>query len=99
MRRSLFCLFFVVLSASAAAADQVTLKNGDRLTGAIVSGDGKTLLMKSEYAGDVTIQWDAITAIESSEELHLTLKDGKRLAGKVSTSDGTIVVAPGAAKK
>ncbi len=43
-----------------AAADQVTLKNGDRLSGDIVSGDGKTLLIKTEFAGDITIQWDAI---------------------------------------
>jgi len=97
MRRSLLCVLLWVLAASAAAADQVTLKNGDRLTGTIVSGDGKTLLLKSEYAGDVTIKWDAITAIESSQNLNLTLKDGKRLSGKVSTNDGTLEVAPGAA--
>ena len=97
MRRSLLCVLFGVLLGSAAVADQVTLKNGDRLTGTIVSADGKTLVMKSEYAGDVTIQWDAITAIESSQELHVTLKGGKQLAGKISTSDGTVAVAPGTA--
>ena len=97
MRRSLLCVLLWMLAASAAAADQVTLKNGDRLTGTIVSADGKTLLLKSEYAGDVTIKWDAITAIESSQNLNLTLKDGKRLSGKVSTNDGALVVAPGAA--
>jgi hypothetical protein len=94
MRRCALLVFFWVLSAFAASADQVTLKNGDRLSGTIVSGDEKTLLLKTEFVGDVTIQWDAITAIESSQNLNLTLKDGKRLVGKVSTSDGTLVVAP-----
>jgi hypothetical protein len=74
-------------------ADQVTLKNGDRISGKIVSGDGKKLQMKSEFAGDVSIQWGAITGIESSQKITLTLKDGSLLSGKVSTQDGKLVVA------
>src|SRR5208337_745515 len=93
MRRSLMCVLLLMVSAAGATADQVTLKNGDRLTGTIVSGDGKALLLKTEFAGDVTIQWDAITAIESGQNLNLTLKDGRRLAGKVTTEDGKFVVA------
>jgi len=81
------------MSAAAATADQVTLKNGDRLTGTIVSGGGKSLLVKTEFAGDVTIQWEAITAIESTQNLNVTLKDGSRLAGKVTTQDGKFLVA------
>src|ERR1700682_3983446 len=82
MRRSFLCAILVLAAALAARADQVTLKNGDRLTGSIVNSDGKTLLIKTEFAGDVTVQWDAITGIESSGKLNLTLKDGKRLSGK-----------------
>lgn len=93
MRRCALVVFFWMLAVSTATADQVTLKNGDRLTGTIVSGDGKTLLLKTEFVGDVTIQWDAVTAIDSSENLNLTLKDGKKLSGKVTTSDGTLLVA------
>lgn len=93
MRRCFLCLPVFWLLASAALADQIILKNGDRLTGNIVTGDGKSLLLKTEFVGDVTIQWDAITAIESSDILHLTLKDGKRLSGKVTTQDGKFVVA------
>jgi hypothetical protein len=37
----------------ASRADQVTLKNGDRLTGMIVKSDAKTLLIKTEFAGGV----------------------------------------------
>jgi putative salt-induced outer membrane protein YdiY len=93
MRRSFFCVILLLVSATLAVGDQVTLKNGDRLTGMIVSGDGKTLLLKTEFAGDVTITWDAITSIESARNLNLTLKDGSRLAGKVTTLDGKFVVA------
>jgi len=92
MRRGLVCALLWGVFVSGALADQVTLKNGDRLSGTIVSGDGKTLLLKSEFAGDVTIQWDAVTAIESSQNLNFMLKDGKRLAGKVTTSDGRFII-------
>lgn len=93
MRRSFLCALVLAGMASAAVADQVTLKNGDRLSGGIVSGDGKTLLLKTEFAGDVTIQWDAIVGIESTEHLNLTLKDGTKLSGKITTTDGKFVVA------
>jgi putative salt-induced outer membrane protein YdiY len=93
MVRSLFSITMLLFLASAALADQVALKNGDRLTGSIVSGDGKTLVIKTEFAGDVTIQWDALTAIESTQNLNLMLKDGKRLSGKITTQDGKFVVA------
>jgi len=99
MRRSFLMGTVLLWLASVALADvdKVTLKNGDRFSGTIVSGDGKALLMKTEFAGDVTIKWDAITAIESSQDLHLTLKDGQRISGKVSTTDGKFVVAGAAA--
>jgi putative salt-induced outer membrane protein len=97
MRRSILCALVLVWMASTAVADQVTLKNGDRLSGDIVSGDGKTLLLKTEFAGDVTIQWDAIVGIESTQNLNLTLKDGTKLSGKITTTDGKFVVAGAAA--
>jgi hypothetical protein len=43
---------FLVLSSSL-FADQVTLKNGDRLTGTVVKSDGKTLVIHTDAAGDV----------------------------------------------
>jgi putative salt-induced outer membrane protein YdiY len=76
-------------------ADQVTLKNGDRLTGIIVKSDddAKTLLIKSDLAGDVTIKWDAVTAIVSSQPLHIILSDGRVIVGRVTTTDGTLEIA------
>ncbi len=98
MRRGFLCLCTLLLGGALAHADQVTLKNGDRLTGTIVTGDGKTLLIKTEFTGDVTVQWDAITDIESQQVLNLTLKDGTRLSGKITTVDGKFVaMAPAAA--
>lgn len=78
----------LLLLGSQLFADQVILKNGDRLTGSIVNSDSKTLTLKSEFAGEVKIQWDAVQEITSTQPLYLTGKDGQVLVGKVRTSDG-----------
>jgi putative salt-induced outer membrane protein YdiY/sRNA-binding regulator protein Hfq len=74
-------------------ADQVTLKNGDRLTGTIVKFDQDKLLLKSEFAGDVSLQWAAVTAIVSAEPLHVALKNGQTVVGVISTKDEKFEVA------
>jgi putative salt-induced outer membrane protein YdiY len=84
---------FLCLCASASQADQIALKNGDRLTGTIVKSDTKTLLLKTDFAGDVNLQWDAVTSIVSTQSLHLTLKDGQTIVGIVTTNDGKFEVA------
>ena len=78
---------------SAVFADQITLKNGDHLSGTIVKSDGKTLVLHTEFAGDVTVQFSAITQISTEKELHVTTSDQKTLVGPVTTSDGKIEVA------
>lgn len=95
LRRLELCLTLIVLLgfSSALFADQITLKNGDRLTGTVVKSDGKTLVLHTEAAGDVTIQFGAITDIKTDAELHVSLKGGKTAVGPVSTTDGKIEVA------
>jgi small nuclear ribonucleoprotein (snRNP)-like protein len=94
MRRSGIAGGILCFCAMNASADQVVLKNGDRLTGRIVKTDDKqeTLLIKTELAGDVSVKWDAITGIVSTQPLHLTLKDGQTIVGTVATADGTFDV-------
>jgi putative salt-induced outer membrane protein YdiY len=88
-----FVALILLLTAVPALADQVSLKNGDRLTGTIVSSDGKTLMLHTEYAGDLTVKWDAVKGIESSEPLRVDLSNGKTAIGPVSTTDDTVKVA------
>ncbi|MFZ0419305.1 MAG: DUF481 domain-containing protein [Candidatus Sulfotelmatobacter sp.] len=90
--QSIGLMAFVGL-ASAAFADQITLKNGDHLSGTIVKSDGKTLVLHTEYVGDVTVQFAAITQITTEKELHVTTTDKKTVVGPVTTSDGKIEVA------
>ena len=79
--------------ASTVFADQITLKNGDHLSGTVVKSDGKTLVLHTDYAGDVTVQFEAITQLTTEKELHVTTSDKKTVVGPVTTSDGKIEVA------
>jgi putative salt-induced outer membrane protein YdiY len=80
-------------------ADQVTLKNGDRLTGAIIKYEGENLILKSVFAGEVKIQWEAVERITSASPLYVTSKDGRVLVGTVTTAEGVVEVHTSDAKK
>jgi putative salt-induced outer membrane protein YdiY len=82
----------VVVSTYTLFADQVVLKNGDRLSGTITKSDEKVLLLKTDFAGDVSIDWPAVQEITAAEPLHISLKDGQTLVGPVTTSDGNLSV-------
>jgi putative salt-induced outer membrane protein YdiY len=79
--------------APSAFADQVTLKNGDRLTGSIITSDAKTLVLKTDYADTVMIKWDFVQQIESRQPLYVGTKAGQVVVGPVTTSDNKLAVA------
>ena len=91
MRRH-FAVAFLLLLAIPALADQVVLKNGDKLTGTIAKSDGKTLVLKTDYAGDLTIKFDAIQSFTSAGDLNVTA-EGKTSVGPVTTAGDQLVVA------
>jgi putative salt-induced outer membrane protein len=87
-------LILLVGLAPAALADQITLKNGDHLSGTIVKSDGKTLVLHTEFAGDVTLQFAAITQITADKPLHVALKNGQTVVGPITSSEGKLEVTP-----
>src|ERR1700690_909952 len=92
----LWALLSVFTFCAALFADQVVLKNGDRLTGTITKSDDKTLLIKTEFAGDVTVQWPAAQEVISAQPLHVATSNGKTAVGPVATADGNLAVATAA---
>jgi putative salt-induced outer membrane protein len=92
--RIISCL---TLAGGLLLADQLTLKNGDRITGKILKKDGDKVTIKSDLMGEVTIPWDAVTAITSDDPLTVVLPDGKSVSGKLSSAEGTMAVATPAA--
>ena len=86
-------LILVFLCPASLLADQIVLKNGDRLTGTIEKSDDKTLVIKTEFAGEVTVQWPAVQEINSTQALYVSLSNGQTVVGTVTTSDGNLQVA------
>lgn len=78
---------------SSAFADEVTLKNGDRFTGTIVKGDGKSIVLHTDAAGDITIQLSSIQDIKTDKDLHIGLKGGKTVVGPITGTNEKFQIA------
>lgn len=90
--RPYWIVLCVCFSASSLLADQITMNNGDRLSGAIIKSDAKNLVLKSAYAGTLTVPWDSVEQISSNEPLDVTSTNGQVLEGTVSTNSGNLEV-------
>ncbi len=90
-------LVLTFLLASIAAADQIVLKNGDRVTGSVVKKDAKTLTVKTQHFGTVTVDWDQVATITADTPLTVVLPGGKTVQGTVTTNNGALEVKSGAA--
>src|SRR2546430_7936239 len=92
MRQGVLLFVLWLMTSATRSADQVTLQNGDRLTGSIVKSDAKTLLVRTEFAGEVNIKWEAIAAMEASQPLLLVVRDGQTIVVRLTTSEGELEV-------
>ena len=89
--------FFVCLVFSTAWADQIVLKDGDRITGAIVKKDGQDVTIQSKNFGLVTLKWDDIATVRTDQPLTVVLPDDQTVKANIQTQDDRIqVAAPGA---
>ena len=95
MKRLALTLSATLLISLAASAETVTLKNGDHITGTVVKSDGKTLVVKTDYAGEVTIGWASIQDLSSDKKLFVATPDKKMVSGTVATQDADLVVTTG----
>jgi putative salt-induced outer membrane protein YdiY len=91
--QSLRILAFVFVITISLSAEQITLTNGDRLTGTILKSDGTTLTLKTALAGTVEIQWSGIKELKSDQTLVVTSSSSSQPAsGVVTAKDGTVTV-------
>lgn len=102
----LFALAFPGAAARAAADDSaakaekpapdvITFTNGDQLTGKFVRAIGDTITFHSDVAGDVSVKWEKVKELRSSQQFAVLLK-GQHVNHKTPSSavpQGTIQVA------
>ena len=77
----LFSVFVLVAFSGAALADQITLKNGDRITGTVIKADGKVLIFNSELVGEIKVALDNLKEITTDKPLFVGLNDGRTVYG------------------
>lgn len=82
--------------AACAQADQLTLVNGDRLTGTIVAKETEFLILQTPHLGELKVRWSEVRRIFSEKEVKLFLSDGTMVRGSLETvTDGTVVIHTG----
>jgi len=69
----MLCILLLCLFSVSALADEVRLKNGDRITGEIQEVKGEHLVLRSDYAGQLSIDLDkvdSVSIVDARGELH-----------------------------
>ena len=91
----LLCLLALSLVlASRAGADEIQFLNGDRLTGKIVSAEGGKVVIKTESAGDVTVDLSKVKTISTDEPIVVKSGDSTFKSKLEPGEDGTVRVVP-----
>jgi uncharacterized protein DUF481 len=76
---------------SATRADSLAMRNGDHLSGTIVTSDAKDLTLKTDDAGEIKISWAAVREASSDRALYVVASGEKTVNGTI-TSDGTNLI-------
>jgi putative salt-induced outer membrane protein YdiY len=79
-----FCFSAMFLLLNSALADEVYLKNGDLLTGEILSTEEEELIVKTSYAKKIRVKWNEVVCVNSDKEVTLLLKNNEKLVGQVT---------------
>ncbi|MBN1625163.1 MAG: DUF481 domain-containing protein [Deltaproteobacteria bacterium] len=86
-------LFLSLFFSSFAWADEILLKNGDRISGKIVTMAEGKIVMNTTYGGDISIAWDEISKIMGDEPITVVLSDGTSLKGRtIGAEPGKLVL-------
>jgi len=91
MKKNIALLFIIVmvslLITENSLADEVRLKNGDKLTGQIVRMQENKLILKTTYAGEITIIWQEVAGIQTDGSVKIVLTDETTLEGTTDVAE------------
>ena len=92
MKNTLLILILIAVQSAVVCADQITLKNGDRVTGSIVKKDGASLTVSSAHFGIITLPWDQVESVTSDGPLNVVI-GANTVQGPVRIAGGRLEVA------
>lgn len=85
--KPLVCLLICTFSA---LADQVVLKNGDKITGSIIKKDAANLTFKSEVFGSVTLPWDKVETLSVETPVFVEMSNSRPVQATIDARDGGV---------
>ena len=70
--------------------EELTLENGDRLTGQLLNSSGTEIKFKTDMEGEVTVKWENIKELKSKREFAVVPKDLKDARDSAMVPQGAI---------
>ncbi len=83
MKVTLYAFLVFVSFLAMASADEVTLKNGDRIIGTLLTVKGGNLELKSDVLGDLTIPLAQVASFSAEKPVAVMIKGEKTLRGQI----------------
>ncbi len=88
MKRLFVFVFFTLLTInllnlSPLMADELSFKNGDRISGEILNMNEKQVVIKTSYAGEITASWTEIANVKTDQKIAVILKNGIEYLGNI----------------
>ncbi len=90
MKRFLMGVLAIISFAIGAHADVVTLKNGDRITGTLVTIKGGTLQLKSDMLGDLSIPMAKVATCTVDKPVAVIVKGKEPIQGTLELTPAAI---------
>jgi len=87
-----FSLFLVLFWTIQIIGDSLTLVNGDKLTGKIQYLSNKRILLKTNYAGTLKIDWSMLDLLKSDDQFDVEVETGRFYRGKIFLSEGRLQI-------
>ena len=89
--RNIQTVLIVAALSSVGFADQISLVNGDRLTGKVIKKEADSLTIKGDLIGEVTLKWKDVATISTEAPVTVVTTPGT-VQGTLSTAEGKVVV-------
>jgi len=81
LRILIFILVGVFSISIPVTADQLHLENGDVITGKMIRMENQKLVFKTDYAGEISVDWEKIVKLITEDPIKVILSDGSILEG------------------
>lgn len=76
----------LLIGGANALADEVRLLNGDRITGTVVAKTGEHLVVSTQYAGRISVQWSQVASVRTDAPVEV-LRGQQILRGRLVRED------------